>query len=306
MPDNINRSEASPENFLLYRLYKTEELASLSDDEFEILQGKLKYYTSSPSSTTNYFKEFFEGYMGESIHGNGNEVDYAVFKRKNIIDDMSRYYCFYRYERIFTFIRTLGITNIYDIGCGQELQALLLVYEPDMNYTGIDNRIFENPFEKFVSAPDYINGIMEKFIGNERIKFIRETYPCELNVTRNNIALILNVIGVIDGENPIIKTVYKNFERIIVNIPTTKINPTLKQMSAKEFVYGNIDGIINPFEEQYKIYKEQMPDYMFYRLGGSTIFGTKISSDKENLESNYIISGDEITTGLLAAHLIHK
>lgn len=306
MPDNINRSETLPENFLLYRLYKAEELDSLSDDEFEILQGKLKYYTSSPSSTTNYFKEFFEGYMGESIQGDGNKVDYAVFKRKSIIDDMSRYYCFYRYERIFTFLRTLGVKNIYDIGCGQELQALLLVYEPDMNYTGIDSRIFENPFENFVSPPEYINEIMERFIGNGRIRFIRETYPCELTVARNNIALLLNVLGTADGENPILKTVYKSFERIIVNIPNTKVNPAVKQMSAKEFVYGDIDGIIDPFEEQYKIYKEQMPDYTFYHLGNGTIFGTSVSSDREKIENGYIVSGDEIATKVLDRHFIHR
>lgn len=77
-------------------------------------------------------------------------------------------------------------------------------------------------------------------------------------------------------------------------------------MSAKEFVYGDIDGIIDPFEEQYKIYKEQMPAYTFYRLGNSTIFGTSVSSDKEKIENGYIVSGDEIATKVLDRHFIHR
>lgn len=204
----------------------------------------------------------------------------------------------------FSFLRTLGVKNIYDIGCGQELQALLLVYEPDMNYTGIDRRIFENPFENFVSPPEYINEIIERFIGNDRIRFIRETYPCELTVAQNNIALLFNVIGTV--EDPIFKTVCESFERMIVNIPNTKVDPAVKQMSAKEFVYSNINGIIDPFEEQYRICKERMPDHTFYRLGESTIFGTSVSSDKEKIENSYMVSGDEIATKVFDRHWIHR
>lgn len=299
-----NRSENLPENFLLYRTYKAEELALLSDEEFAALQSKLSYYKTSKCSIRAYFDDFFEGEEGKTV--SGNEVDYAIFKRKSIISDLPRYFCFYRYERLFTLIHALGIKNIYDIGCGQDLQALMLVYNQDMHYTGIDNRIFDYPFENFVSEPQYVNGIIEKFTGSDRIKFINDTYPCELEILHNNIALVLHVIGLGDANNPILAALYKDFERIIVNIPDEIINPLTKQMSAKEFACSDFEGFINPFDEQYELYKQLMPDYVFYIVGRNTIFGTRIAEDKEKLESNYFISDDTVTTRVLDTHWIHK
>ncbi len=151
-----------------------------------------------------------------------------------------------------------------------------------------------------------MNEIIDKFTGSERIRFIRETYPCDLTIETNNVALVFNVHGIIEGENIILEALYKNFERIIVNIPDKKVNPIVKQMSAKELVYSDTMGIINPFEEQYELYKQRMPDYSFYRLGKNTIFGTRIASDRENLESSYIFSGDEILTRVIDTHWIHR
>ena len=302
--DPLLRDVNRLENHLIYKLYNPEELAALSDEEFISLQSKLRYYTSSKCSIRAYFNDFFEGEEDKTIAG--NEVDYAIFKRKSIIGELPRYFCFYRYERLFTLIHALEINNIYDIGCGDDLQALMLVYDQDMHYTGIDSRIFDYPFDNFVSDPQYVNKIIEKFTGSDRIKFINATYPCDLEVSDNNIALVLNVLGLVEGNNPILTALYENFERIIVNIPDKTINPLAKQMSAKEFACSNFEGFINPFDEQYEFYKQLMPEYVFYKIGRNTIFGTKIAADIEKLENNYFIAGDTVTIGVLDTHWIHK
>jgi len=46
---------------------------------------------------------------------------------------------YYDYLKIFGLCRALEITNLYDIGCGQSHQALLLSNFSDIYYTGIDN-----------------------------------------------------------------------------------------------------------------------------------------------------------------------
>lgn len=305
--NKIDRSRESSDNVLIWQLYKEEDLASLTDEEFAVLQTKLKYYAGSIAGVRASFLEFYEGFSHESISGDGTPTDFGIYKRKSMADNLSRLYTFYRCERIFTLASTLGVKNYYDLGCGGELQASLLVYDPDLTYTGVDPNIFHEYFDGFHAEPEYVNKVFAKFTGgSDRIKYIRDKYPCPLEIAENNIAMVKKNFRKVDEGSELLGWISKNFERFITSLADRRINPVLREMPAKDFVYNDVPVWEDIFEEELLQLKKAMPEYEFFRLGNTFVFGTKIPSDREKLEKRYILVGDRLLSGVLDRHWINK
>jgi len=195
----------------------------------------------------------------------------------------------------------LEAANLYDIGCGSQLQALFLMYAPEINYTGIDPHIFEDYPDNFFPDLDYINELFKKLTGNGRIKYIKETYPCDLTAAENNIA-VCGSVGSVRGaagdesKKDTVAALARNFERIMLNVPESEYN--LTGMNIRDIVYNEVEMLVNPFEKYYDLWKNAMPNFEFYRIGEPNfIFGTRISGDREKLEKNYTVIGDRILTG---------
>ena len=125
------------------------------------------------------------------------------------------------YFKIFGICRLLNIKNIYDIGCGTTglSHAFLLHHFPlsrnsdkNVSYIGIDcNACDELDFE-------FMNEIFSNGWGN-RIKFEKNTYPCNITNKNNNIAL---KIGSDNGNRQFLgkmaEAFSKDFERVIIEI----------------------------------------------------------------------------------------
>ena len=120
---------------------------------------------------------------------------------------------YHDYLKIFGLCRALGVTNLYDIGCGYSHQALLLSKSSDIYYTGIDsNYDFEDLIKLFAEL-------------NSNIKFQQAEYPFDITPPCNNIAISHYALGALGtmrkGENAIknaAKTLSRNFERILISI----------------------------------------------------------------------------------------
>lgn len=121
----------------------------------------------------------------------------------------------YDYLKIFGFCRALGITNLYDIGCGNSHQALLLSGFPNIYYTGIDSNY------DFKS----LNSLFSEFSNN--IRFQQAEYPFEIISPKNNIAISQYALGALtqmrksdDSIKNTAKTLSRDFERILISINT--------------------------------------------------------------------------------------
>ncbi len=303
----VNREKTHYANRLLYKYFKEDELAALTDEEFAVLQEKLdNYLTFSPGYNVNFI-DFYHGTNAGDIRGNGSDTDLRIYRRKAMADETHRSLTFYCYERLFSLAYALGVRHFYDIGCGNELQAFLLTWDKDLHYTGIDPNIFHAYYDDFHTEPPYVNGLFEKFTASDRIRYIKAEYPCELNIEENNIAIASHVFGRV-ADSPLYAAMANDFERIILDLDNKCLNPVLREMSAKDAVKNDIRVWIDPFEEDFVLLKKIMPDFEFLRLGtsGTTstyVFGTRIPSDLEKLEKRYIRVGDSLLSGVIDRYL---
>jgi len=292
--ERINRSKDDFFNNPIYMNFDENEVSALTDEEFEILRNKLKNYAQLISNPPARFFDFFEGRNGTSIKGDRDDTDFQIYKRISMATSISRVCCYYRYQSIFTFINTLGVKNIYDIGCGDDLQASLLIYHPEINYTGIDIDGIINIFDDFNPEIDYINKLFKSFTGSERIKYIKSKYPCELSVEENNIAILIGVLTWVKTSSDIISSINKNFERVILDIRHQGLNKALKEMSVKDVVYQDVKITVDVFEDELTRLKAMMPDFTFYQIGHALLFGTRNAEDIDKLEKRYDRSGNTL------------
>jgi len=291
----MDRSKNNPSNSLICRHFAEEELSRLTDCEFEMLQTKLRPVFGS--STTAFFHDFQNN--GHGATGlKGDETALNVYRRMMAAHEFY-HPCFERYSRVFGFCRALGVTDLYDIGCGNQLQALLLVYAPEMNYTGIDNDIFHDYLDNFVAEPAYINELFEKFAGSGRIRYVKETYPFDLAPADNNIAIILDCgFGSDENKKNAAAFLSRDFERVLLNFPHREYN--LAGMDARDVIYGEVEAWKNPFERYYAFWKNAMPDFEFYQIGEpNVVFGTKVAGDREKLEKRYTLAGNRVMAGAI-------
>ena len=297
MEQNLDRSKANWMNSNIYKYFKEEDFLQLTDEEFAVLQTKTRNYYQQ--GAVWHFGEFFQGLDGNAITGDGDSTDFKIYKRISQATNLDRVSCFYRYERVFTMCRALGVTNVFDLGCGQHLQSSLLVYDPDMFYTGIDRNIFQDFVDDFMADPDYVNGLFERFTSSDRIKYIKGSYPCELTVPEHNLAIAFCSLPI--GKAEVTDAISKDFERIVINRPIKEYN--LTGISAKDVVYTDEKVWRYPFDEYYGNLKKAMPDFEFYILSrselGNYVFGTKVPGDKEKLAKRYHVVDDMIMTDFI-------
>ncbi len=257
---------------------------------------------------TQYFEEYFAGKDGELIKGDGDAADFQIYRRKVKMDSLTAGFFLNLYERIFTFAHILGVRHIYDIGCNPYLQATYLVHSPDMHYTGIDKRMFHCPEQNLFIEESYVNKVFEDFTGSDRIRFIKGTYPCELNVEENSIALLIGVklIALVELEEPLLKKLASQFDRFVLDLVGRTNNTELRHMAVRDVVEQDVCNYEDIREEQLTNLRRILPDYEFYILGSSyqsyILYGTKIPSDRERILERYDLLGDRVVSDLIDCH----
>lgn len=302
----VNRNLHSSTNKYISMYCRQNELDALTDEEFVTLQHKMSPYISQPDTGNMEFRDFCNRRPTAGILGDSRE--FGLYKR--IITSSQDYFdCNYRYSKIFTLCTSLGITNIYDIGCGQQMQGLMMMYAPEMTYTGIDMEIFHDWATQFDANPGYINDRLAQFQGGQyskdRIFYIKQSYPCELTVERNNIAVMLGCFLGIEKDqramNVMTEALSRDFERIVKEIPLKAMDVKLiKNTPARDIANGKVDIMADIFADRFAMWKRAMPGFEFFHLGNGYIFGTKNERDIKKLQANYTVSKkNEITAGLM-------
>jgi hypothetical protein len=292
--ENDNRSRNNPKNSAIYQRFTEQELSQLTDKEFEILQTKIRPIYGP--GTSAFFHDFSTGPEAAGLNGDGTALN--IYKRL-MAAHQAYHPCFEKYSRVFSFCRALGVTDIYDIGCGNQLQAFLLVYAPDMNYTGIDDDIFHDYPDDFAAEPEYVNELFEKFTGGGQIRYIKKTYPFDLAAAENNIAVILDCgFGNDENKKNAAAFLSRDFERVLLNFPHMEYN--LTGMDIRDIICGEVEVWANPFEKYYALWKKAMLDFEFYRIGEPNyIFGTRIPKDRAKLEKSYTLTGNRVMAGVI-------
>ena len=130
-------------------------------------------------------------------------------------------YLYFEYLKAFGLCRALGVTNLYDIGCGQLHQALLLSKSPDMYYTGIDSNC----------DFDDLNRLCIELNLSDNIKFLKAEYPFDITPASNNIAVSYYALGALsitlkgsDAVKKAAKALSRDFERILITINPEVLN----------------------------------------------------------------------------------
>lgn len=290
-----DRSEGNLDNRLIYTYLKKEDLAKLSDEEFALLQTKLHLPTVGGGVPLHYFTE---GENGEALRGGARTMT-GVYKRA-LTSDLLYFECFYKYSQIFSLCHTLHILNLYDIGCGQQLQAFLLMHAPEMSYTGIDLHLFHNPLDGFKADAAYINELFHELTGGDQIYFVEKAFPYDLWVEENNIALLIASLCPNDekGIRILASQLSEKFERIIMNLPPREFCWDGKDI--RDILYKkDVQLWTNPFEKYFELWKRTLPAYKFYRIGADMVFATKIERDTKRLERNYTIVNDRILSDVI-------
>ncbi len=293
----VDRNPKNQRNFYIYRYFKSEELEDLNDSEFAVLQEKFKVLSLRDSGALYSFQH---GTNAEGIHG--DEAVLGIYRR-SIAASHFYFDCFQRYARIFSLCYRLGVKNLYDIGCGHQMQGFLAVNVPDITYTGIDPDLYRDYLEEFECEPEFVNGYFEKFTGSDRIKYIKEEYPCALDVKENNAAIALGVF--INEKNMPGAALARDFERVVLSIPLQG-KYRLEGISAREILEKDLDVWNRPFERMFHLWKESMPGFEFYQLGEGVVFGTKCPGDRKILETEYQVTGDTVYTTLMNKEWYHR
>ena len=318
--DPLDRSKRNHANMLIYRYFKEEDVDALTDEEFIVLQRKLKTEVSSITGIHCGFTDFYAGCNGDDIRGNGDWTDYQIFKRKNLVDSTSKMWFFDMYERMFTMGKLLGVKHFFDIECRDALQGLILLYDGEIHYTGIGDDIFHEYFDNFHAEPEYINDVCRRFAGgSDRIRYIKGKYPCPLDIPENNMLLMplrgfhpyshSRVSRFFNAETreEVLSAIARDFERVVLMLYGTVDNPELKNIKPAELVYNDIPVEVNSLDEEYAFIRENLPGFEFYRMGrhrnGSVlIFGTRVPTDRVILEREYTIVGDRLLTYVVDKH----
>ncbi|MBR3997140.1 MAG: hypothetical protein IKI93_02210 [Clostridia bacterium] len=302
----VNRNLHSSTNKYISMYCRQNELDALTDEEFVTLQHKMSPYVSHPDTGNMEFRDFCIGKPADKIFRDSRE--FGIYKRMlTCVDDYfdSRD----RYSKIFSLCAALGINNIYDIGCGQQMQGLMMMYAPEMTYTGIDMEIFHDWATQFDAAPGYINDRLAQFqsgqYSKDQIFYIKQSYPCELTVERNNVAVMLGCfLGIEEDQramNAMTEALSRDFERIVKEIPLKAMDVKLiKNTPARDIASGKVDIMTDIFADRFAMWKRAMPGFEFFHLGNGFIFGTKNERDIKKLQANYTVSKrNEITAGLM-------
>ena len=219
----------------------------------------------------------YEGYekleerLKKAIFEKGDAVSLDIYTKLYAVRYNKQYIS---YERLFGLCKLLGISNLYDIGCGDAYQAFMLTDYTlsghwNVFYTGID---CHGDFT-------YINEIFKEY--GEKIKFLNAFYPFEITPAPNNIAISCYAIGMERDEEKIknIETALsRDFERILINV-----HPSFTHRWEK-----NIEG--------FEIHKIRNTKY---------IFGTKFPEEISKLKDmGYDYFNDEFALSVASSFRI--
>jgi len=152
----------------------------------------------------------FEESLKKAILEKGDEQALESYVKLKSINKLQLWY---DYLKIFAFCQALEITNLYDIGCGNLHQALLLSSFSNISYTGIDS---EHDFRN-------LTALFSEF--SSHIKFQQAEYPFEITPPSNNIAISQYALGALtqmqksdDSIKNTARALSKDFERILITI----------------------------------------------------------------------------------------
>ena len=140
----------------------------------------------------------------------------------------------FKYKRIFGLCMILGATDIYDIGCGGDLQVGYISQYRGISYTGIDSRE-DLEIEKY-------NDLFESY--NPDICFKRMKYPCTFEVKTQDHMVIL-VGWYLNDPEKTIEALVRDFSRIYIQIPDEHLELTkriLKKHQVMEVEHIIIDN----------------------------------------------------------------
>jgi len=151
-------------------------------------------------------------FSSEPINERYNEL---VSKIRNIILDNSDIEhllplytkivdCNWKYRQIFGLCLILGLSDIFDIGCGDQCQVGYITPYKGITYTGIDYNI----------NTDLYNEIYKKY--NPYIHFIKAKYPCDLITSNNSIAIYVGCFS--KDSKKVAQALSENFERVYVQV----------------------------------------------------------------------------------------
>jgi len=292
----VNRSKNNPENYLIYQYLCEKDLQKLTDEEFLALREKFQL-PSVLGGTYEY--ELFADNGFDSKGLQGDKTLLQVYRRA-IAAHWWYFRCLKKYSDIFRLCRDLNAVNIYDIGCGDKLQAFLLINYPEMSYTGIDPRIFHDNFDGFKADTGEINALFYEFTNSDRIYYVNKAYPYDFMVEPNNIAVMLNSVTQTTDEKikELAGHLTRDFERIIITLPFKEF--IWKGNDIKEIVYKNVKLWTDPYEKYLRLYEKAMPEYKFYKIGEPNIvFATKVYKDINILKSKYTIADGKILMGVV-------
>lgn len=168
------------------------------------------------------------------------------------------------YHKAFGLCILLGATDLYDIGCGHDLQAGLIADLEGISYTGIDRcnermayiteqkddgtsepkivaectlyrTMRENPCLPLERYEDYFASF------NDRIRFMHAVYPFPIHARENNIALVLNWLDACtDAERHFIsEALNRDFKRVLLTVDAE--NAVLWRDSLSAFSFRELD-----------------------------------------------------------------
>ncbi len=145
-----------------------------------------------------------------------------------------------RYQKIFGLCVLLGVTDIYDIGCGFEWQVAHILNLKEISYTGIDmvGRNFEyvrtsdgnqTKSEKEISIDFmYYTNLFSEL--NENIRFINNKYPCVIHPQKDNLGIAIGADFLIE-DTSVAEALARDFERIVFQVKFHEYNECEKIFS---------------------------------------------------------------------------
>ncbi len=295
-------------NWLIYSYWKEEDLDALSDEEFRILRQKVTFEYRSIEYRSEKFTDFFAGKNGADLitaESGRTEADYFLYRQKSMADNLNITHFFALYERIFTFLCSLGIRNLFDLCCMPFLQSAWLVHYPDMRYTAVSDPLFHHPHIE----ESYVNKLFEDFTGSDRIRYIREEYPCDLDIPENSAAIAVwthRLAAIVAWEEDKLRKLASQFDRFIIELVGRTNNTDLSNLPLKDVIYGEHRNFNDIREEQLANLKELLPQYEIYRLSDNPqnfiLYGTRCPSDRDTILRRYDLIGDRIVSDMIPPH----
>lgn len=166
---------------------------------------------TSVRGDTKLYNDFKENLKKLALKG-GEEITLELYTNFKLAE-LGKFAIYNKYSKIFGLCLFLGLTDLYDIGCGVNFQVCLITGFQGIYYTGIDCDKGENGIDFKCQNKWFVNY-------TKRINFIHAEYPFEIKAKNNNIAIAVG--GVFEYEDSQVEktatALARDFERIFVDL----------------------------------------------------------------------------------------